>query len=131
MTREKFIKVLDRRGYSYKIKGDKIVITDDRYVDLLSLKTIPPDVEFMNKWDVNLKSLEALSPSVKFRNRGYVYLDSLKTIPPGVEFTNGSGVYLESITGGYFDLWNGNIEGIDPNSLLNKMIELGLFDRRR
>jgi len=66
---------------------------------------------------------------VKFRNRGYVYLDSLETISPGVGFENGGSVNL-GILGDYFYLWKGNIEGVDPNMLLNKMISIGLFDRR-
>jgi hypothetical protein len=50
-----------------------------------------------------------------------------------VEFNNGGFVFLRSLIGGleygFFDDWRGNIEGIDSNRLLNKMISLGLFDR--
>ena len=57
MTREEFIQILDKKGYSYKIKGDKIIVTEDGNVFLDSLKTIPPGVEFNNGGDVYLDSL--------------------------------------------------------------------------
>ena len=63
MTREEFIQVLEERGYSHKIEGDKLVVTYRGNVLLGSLKSLPPDVEFKNK--------------------GGVYLRSLKTLPPG------------------------------------------------
>ena len=111
MTREAFIKELDSEGYSYKIEGDKIVITHKAYVNLALLETLPPDVVF--------------------RNSGYVGLSSLKTLSPGVKFEHGN-VNLYSLVGGNgrFSDWSGNIDGIEPKRLLNKMIELGLFDRR-
>ena len=130
MTREKFIEVLDEKRYSYEIKGDKIVITHKGYVDLLSLKTSPPGVVFENGGDVWLSPLTSLPPRVEFKNGKDVYLDSLKTLPPGVEFRNGRDVDLDSLIGGWFSAWNGNIEGISSNRLLNKMIELELFNRR-
>ena len=67
MTREEFIAILKKKGYSYEIEGDKLVVTcGDRFenVDLEPLKTLPPGVEF--------------------RNVGDVYLGKLKTLPPGV-----------------------------------------------
>lgn len=127
-----------------------VVFENDRDVVLKSLETIPPGVEFRNKWDVNLDSLETLSPDVQFKNGGYVSLNSLETLPPGVKFKNDGEVYLKSLKTlppgvifenglsvrsdslfkGWFDRWSGNIEGIDSKRLLNKMIELGLFNRR-
>jgi hypothetical protein len=154
MTQEKFIKKLDKEGYSYEIKGDKLVVTrGDRNgtvflnslletlpsgvefknggnVYLSSLKTLPPGVEFKNEGGVYLNSLETISPGVEFKNEGSVYLDSLKTLPPGVEFKNEGSVYLESLMGNYvvwFKNWEGNIEGIDSKRLLNLMIKRGLF----
>ena len=115
MTREEFIEILDEKGYSYEIVGDKIVVT-------------------YNAWgyygDVGLDSLTSLPPSVQFNNERDVYLASLKALPPGVEFNNEGNVFLKSLIGGWFISWKGNIKGIDSNRLLNKMIELGLFDRR-
>ena len=150
MTREEFIKVLDEKGYSYKIKEDKLVVTGNRHVYLNSLKTLPPDVKFNNRWDARFELLETLPPGVKFNNGGDVDLRSLETLPPGTEFRNGDGVHapslksippgtefrnggsinLRSLTGDYFfHEWKGNIEGIDSKMLLNVMIKQGVFER--
>ena len=109
MTREAFIEKLDDKGYSYRIKGGKIIVTYKGYVYLGSLTSLPPDVEF--------------------KNGGYVFLNSLTSISPGVEFRNGKDVSFKSLIGGYFEEWKGNIDGIEPKRLLNKMISIGLFDR--
>jgi hypothetical protein len=51
-------------------------------------------------------------------------------------FSNGGNVNLGSLlergylSGGWFEDWTGNIEGIDDKRLLNKMIKDGLFDRK-
>ena len=68
MTREEFIKELDKSNYSYRIEGNKIVVT--------------------NKMGVNLNSLTSLPSGVVFKNGGNVYLSSLTSLPPGVEFIN-------------------------------------------
>jgi hypothetical protein len=147
MTREEFIKILDEKGYSYKIEGDKIVITYESLADLDSLTSLPPGVEFKNEGAVNLISLTSLPPGVKFENVGNVYLGSLKSLPPGVKFENVGNVYLRpkslppgvefknegtvnlgSIVGGFFESWKGNIEGIDSKRLLNLMIKRGIFE---
>ena len=128
MTREEFIKVLDGKDYSYEIESEKIVVLG---VDiwLKSLTSLPPGVEFRNGGSVNLESLTSLPPVIVFNNKWDVNLDSLPSIPPGIVFNNGWDVYLESLTGDWFSEWKGNIEGIDSNRLLNKMISLGLFER--
>ena len=109
MTQEAFIKVLDGEGYSYKIEGGKVIVTEDGYVVLSALTSLPPGVEF--------------------RNRGGVYLSALTSLPHGVEFKNGGDVGLKSLTGRLFSDWKGNIEGIDPKRLLNVMISKGVFER--
>jgi len=109
MTREEFIEILDEKRYSYKIEGDKIVVTIKGHVYLDVLTSIPPGVVFRNKGNVNLRSLTSL--------------------PPGVEFKNGGYVWLRSLIGGEFDDWKGNIEGIDSKRLLNSMISKGIFER--
>ena len=109
MTQEEFIKVLDEEGYSYEIEGDRIVVTYGYGVDLSALTSIPPGVEF--------------------KNGGYVDLESLTSLPPGVEFKNGEDVYLVYLVGGWFGEWQGNIEGIAPERLLNLMISKGVFER--
>ena len=149
MTREEFIKALDRKKYSYEIEGDKVVVTDDGAVWLTSLTSIPPGVVFKNANDVNLESLTSIPSGVVFRNRGFVYLNSLTSIPPGVVFRNRGWVYLgaltslppgvvfenggdvnlKALTGDRFSKWKGNIEGIDSKRLLNSMISKGVFER--
>ena len=111
MTQEAFIEKLDDKGYSYEIVGDKIVVTHKGHVHLSSLTSLPPDVEF--------------------KNGGYVFLNSLTSISPGVEFRNGKDVSFESLIDLYsgFKEWKGNIDGVEPKRLLNKMISIGLFNR--
>ena len=107
MTREEFIKELEKGGYSYDIDGDKIVVTgmnpstakhkhwsEIGSVNLDSLKTLPPGVVFKNEGSVDLSSLKTLPPGVKFSNRGRVFLKHLETIPPGVGFNNRGDVQL-------------------------------------
>ena len=110
-------------------------------VILHSLNILPLGTEFRNDKSVFLGSFETLSPGAEFRNGDGIYLKYVKSISPGVEFNNGGGVYLESLLAsippsstfggrGGFHNWPGNIEGIEPNRLLNKMIADGLFNRR-
>ena len=133
MTGEEFIKELDKKGYSYEIEGDKIVVTYEMGVDLRSLTSLPPGVEFNNGGSIDLYYLTSLPPGVAFRNGGSVNLNALTSLPPGVEFTNGGNfggnIDLGSLVSGYFGKWEGNIEGIDSKRLLNKMISLGIFER--
>ena len=130
MTNEEFIKVLEGYGYPYEIERDKIVFTHKGHVNLESLKTLPPGVQFNNGGHVWLHSLKILPPGVEFNNGGSVRLDSLKILPPGVEFNNGGDdVYLGPLIGILFHKWSGNIEGIDSKRLLNVMINKRIFER--
>jgi hypothetical protein len=102
MTQEEFIKKLKREDYSYKIKGDKIIVTHKGVVDL-EVTSLPPGVEFRNRGVVYLGSLTSLPPGVKFNNDEYfnevdVFLDALTSISPGVVFSNSGNVYLRSLT---------------------------------
>ena len=130
MTEEAFIKELEEKRYSYGIEGDNVVVTYRGYVDLESLTSLPPVVVFEIPLDVYLESLTSLPAGVEFRNEGSVFLNSLTRIPSDFQFKNEGDVYLESLVGGWFKYWSGNIEGIDSKRLLNKMISIGLFDRR-
>ena len=149
MTQEEFIKELEKKEYSYEIVGDKIVVSGDYLylndirslpsnvvfvndgdVYLNSLETLPSGVEFNNQGNINLKSLKTLPAGVGFKNHGDINLDSLKALPVSVEFKNGRWVNLKSLIGGWYDNWPGNIEGIYWMKLLNKMISIGLFDRK-
>ena len=129
MTREEFIQILNEKGYSYNLEGNKIVVTYGGYVNLSSLETLPLGVVFKGEKSVDLESLKTLPPDAEFRNGKDVLLGSLKTIPPGVVFDNGSSVWLRSLYGGWFKDWSGNIEGISSKILLNKMIKNGVFYR--
>ena len=127
MRQEEFIKVLDGEGYSYEIKGDKLVVTVLGDVDLQSLTSLPPGVVFKNVGHVYLSALTSIPPGVEFKNVGRVYLESLTSIPPGVEFRNKGSVNLSYLTGGWVDEWSGNIKYIYSKSLLNLMIKRGMF----
>jgi hypothetical protein len=127
MTREEFINVLDAKGYSYKIEGDKIIVNRKGVINLRDLTSLPPGVVFRNEGHIFLSSLTSLPPGVEFMNGGYVFLYSLTSLPPGVEFRNEGYVRLVSLIGGDFNQWDNNIEGIDSNMLLNLMISKGIF----
>jgi hypothetical protein len=148
MTQEEFIKVLDKKKYSYKIQGNKIVVIGGYvYLDALtslppgvkfknegdvwlqSLTSLPPGVVFENRRGVYLRALTSLPPGVVFKNRGRVWLESLSSLPPGVVFSNEGDVKLNSLTGNWFSKWKGNIERIDSKRLLNSMISKGVFER--
>ncbi len=112
MTREELIKILKKKHYTYKIDGDKLVVTGGTEfggVDLRELTTLPSDVVF--------------------KNGGVVYLSSLTSLPPDVMFKNGGTVYLKALIGDTFFEWKGNIEGIDHKRLLNYMTSKGLFEK--
>lgn len=147
MTREEFIGVLYNRGYSYEILGDSIIVTHEGNVeleqlksitfgvvfnsgwnvDLSALKIISTGVVFNNKRNVDLGALEKLPSGVEFNNGGWVFLYSLKTISSGVVFKNVGEINLKTLTGAVFHEWEGNIEGVDSNRLLNLMISKGIF----
>ena len=154
MTREEFTKALEKKRYSYRIEGDKIIVTYEGNTDLLSsvhlpaLTSLPSEVVFENEGNVNLRSLTSLPPGVRFKNGRNVYLNSLTSLSPGVRFNNGGHVDLESLTslppgvvfknkgpvnlgallvGGWFDDLGINIKGVGSNRLLNLMIKQGVF----
>lgn len=127
MTREEFIQILDKKGYSYELVGDKIVIFSG---------------DFNN--DIKLGALESIPSDVVFRNEGNVYLLSLYSIPPGTIFNNGASVYfeymLESISSSVvfnnrlyiyckFNLDGCDIKGIHSKRLFNLMIKQKIFER--
>jgi len=65
MTQEEFIDILDKKGYSYKIRGNKIIVTHGGSVLLDSLS-------------LSFSGFSTSLPSgVVFRNGGDVYLDAL------------------------------------------------------
>ena len=126
MTQEEFTKVLKKGNNSYKIKGDKLVVTVLGDVFLNDLTSLPSGVEFRGGHHVHLDSLTSLPPGVVFNNRGDVYLDSITSIPPGVVFKKVYDVKLDSLIGGYFHEWEGNTK-LSKKRLLNLMIKKGMF----
>ena len=131
MTREEFIKTLDKKRYSYEIEGDKIVVTHKGDVYLRFLTSLPLGVEFRNKGQADLRSLTSLPLGVEFRNGWDVDLRSLTSLPPGVVFKNGGVVKLNALIGEFnnFNKWQGNIKRIASKRLLNLMISKGVFER--
>lgn len=131
MTQKEFKQVLDGYKYSYVEEGNKIIVTHDKPVLLDSLTSLPSDVEFANRGKIRFEGLTDLPPGVVFRNTGYVYFGRLNYIPPGVEFRNKGGLWLNRVMKGgqWFENWNGNIKGIHPVRLFNKMISIGVFDK--
>ena len=132
MTQEAFIKELGIDHYSYKTEGDKIVVTDgdsEGNFDLY-LGSIPSDVIFRNPGYVDLLYIDNIPSGVDFRNGGDVRFSSVTSIEKDVHFNNDGEVYLKSIFVSWAHYWKGNIDGIDSKRLLNKMISMGLFDRR-
>jgi len=122
MTREEFIDILDAKGYSYGVEGNKIIITHldrERFDDNIwfnSLESIPPNVEFRNAGNIMIRYFMNGEPS-----------DS--GIPSSVEFNNDGDVWMNKV--GWFGNWKGNFEDINSKQILNKMVSDGLFDRKR
>jgi hypothetical protein len=118
-------------------------------VDLTSLVNLPSSTQFNNKGGLSLDSLTEIPIGFEFNNGTYLVLTRLKRLSPGITFNNTGAIQFESLEsispdfvfGGpeYFYLgpfieeflhyWDGNIEGVHPKRLLNKMISLGLFDK--
>ena len=71
-----------------------------------------------------------------FGHRSRIYSQKIRDSDPEIQdmmkrnafYLQGSGV--ESIFGNWFSNWDGNIEEIDHKKLLNKMVSLGLFNRK-
>jgi hypothetical protein len=148
MTREEFINILEKKGYPFEDKGDRLFVGrefDCLDIDLSRVRSIPPSVIFRNGGSVNLNSIEEIPSGVEFRNLMRVSLHSLRRrIDPSVRFRSSLIVvspllgcdsfiveggedgeivsYMNSFTS--FSL---GVCGIDDKKVLNHMIELGLF----
>jgi hypothetical protein len=132
MTREEFKKLLDTEGYPYEEEGDNLIVSSFNYIWLDYLTIIPSGVEFTNRGNLYLTSLKEIPSGTKFSNGGDISLKSVKSIQEGVEFHNEGVVNLRSMfDDGWFHHWDGNIGGINSKRLLNKMISLGLLDKKR
>jgi hypothetical protein len=144
MTKEEFIKVLDREEYPYEIVGNKIIVnaevgtpgySGDGFLYLGDLKSLPPNVHFKVSGNIHLDALTHLPSGISFGGRGWmVKLDSLRSIPSDTRFEINASI--RSLIGpaggyGYFHAWEGLIEGIAPKRLLDKMVSLGLFNKEK
>lgn len=143
MTQEDFIEVLDKNNYSYKIKGDNIIVTkgdgtrgvhlvalnieDEHGISFHIIDSIPEGVIFKCKGLVNLNSLEKIPDGVEFRNTGDVWLDNISTseIPQEYVFYNTGSINFSNRS--WDHRWIGNIEGVNDKRLMNLMIKRGLF----
>ena len=130
---EEFIVELESKGYSYYMSiGGNIIVKGADSVFLQNITSLPSGVAFKNTSDVYLDSVTNISPGVRFENGWNVLMRSIENIPPGVSFDNRGDIYLDSlIKGGFPGNWRGNIEGINYKRLINKMISIGLFDKKR
>jgi hypothetical protein len=98
MTQEEFIQVLDKKNYSYEIKGNKIIVTHEGCVDLRYLTSLPSDVVFKNGGYINLERLVSFPTGVEFRNKGNVDLHAVNFLPSDVVFRNGGNIFLCSLS---------------------------------
>jgi len=60
MTKDQFIDLLESKGYSYRIDGERIVVDGEGDVWFGGLTSLPPNVEFRNGGNVVLSSLKHL-----------------------------------------------------------------------
>ena len=97
MTQEEFIQVLDKKNYSYEIKGNKIIVTHEGCVDLRYLTSLPSDVVFKNGGYVDLMRLVSFPTGVEFRNKGEVDLHAVNFLPSDVVFRNEGGVHFRRL----------------------------------
>lgn len=121
MTREEFIEVLDKEGYSHEIDGDKIIVkkddNSDREGHILKITSIPSNIifkcegnlifpyltsladgiEFRNNGRVSLREMKSIPSDIKFNNKGSVWAEELENIPTGFEFRNEGAIFLKNI----------------------------------
>ena len=121
MTREEFIEVLDKEGYSHEINGNKLIVRKaakdsgenhnlhvysipsnvifevDGNLGIGFISSIPNGVEFRNTGSVIFLRLETLSPDVKFNNKGSIWMEEIEVLPSGLVFNNGEGIFLKMI----------------------------------
>lgn len=120
-ARERFIRILDNKSYTYRIIDGNIEVEYNEegtpHLDLSRILEVPDNVTFINEGNLwldsvtkigdnvnfnnggilNLSSLENINPTTKFNNRGLIDFKGIKQIPEGFEFNNGGGVYLLSL----------------------------------
>ena len=133
----------------FLVPASSIDFRNSGLVDLSSLVNLPSSTQFNNKGGLNLDSLTEIPIGFEFNNGTYLLLTRLKRLSPGITFNNTGAIQFESLESispdfvfegpeyfylgpfieEFFHYWDGNIEGLHPKRLLNKMISLGLFDK--
>lgn len=131
MIQEEFTSILHKKGYSYRIDGDMIIVINTNNngvvnpsIDLRDITSIPPNVIFNNSGYVFLTKLTSIPPNVIFNNRRYIDLRNCLKIDSSVIFNNEESIFVDKLI---TNNWEGNIEGIDSKRLLNLMISKGIF----
>ena len=135
MEREEFKRMLKEKSYPYEESEGRLIVGKGRdNIDLSWLESIPSGVIFSNNFSVNLRSLVEIPSGVEFKNTLGIYLDSVRRIDPSARFFNRSGIISPILGGTIKDLiiwcFSFNVPGIEDYRVLNKMISLGIFDRR-
>jgi hypothetical protein len=118
MTREEFIRVLEKEGitFSYSEGGERIVIGWENYYldwDNLGITSIPPNVTFENSGTIRLDGISQLPEGLFFNNYGGVFAEGVTKIPRGTKF--GRGVRTVLLAGGTIDF---DIEGFNYGDFL-------------
>ena len=122
MTREEFIGILDREGYSYDIDGGSIVVNHDSDVGFKELD-IPDNVIFNNDGNVFM-GISEIHPSVVLNNNGGFFLfdDNDLRIATN-DYSPGHYIFYSK------DHYEGWLKNIDNKRLINLMIKQGVFER--
>lgn len=131
MTREKFIKELDKRDYSYEIIGDHLFVTVGEYhtsfsnVLLKKLKSIPENTIFKNNGNVDLTSVNNIPQGVEFQNEGNVYLNPNAHISNNVFFKNDGFIKKGSTIIRFDSNYDIHLRGISKSRMVNLILGRG------
>lgn len=84
MTREEFIKELERKEYTYKISenGDILLKGYNQDVFLNDITSMPENVKFLNGGSVWINEIEELPLGVRFQKRRICYSKSFNLFTP-------------------------------------------------
>ena len=120
------------KDYPYVIEGGKIVVGMKREVlGFPSVRSIPSDVIFESRY-VDLNGIEEIPSGVEFRC-DFVYLMCLRRISPSARFHKS--ILVSPLCGGNLHRVSLSLRfgvpGISDYRILNRMVQLSLFDRRR
>lgn len=98
-VRQNFINDLERVKYIYKVEGDRIFVSGDKYgiTKLPGTRKLPENVTFEGRSTVELCRLEEIPAGTEFRNSSSVYISEVTYLPEDVEFLNAGAVSLYSV----------------------------------